>query len=410
MSSLTLTTIPIELLAYVFEYFIDDDDTLKHLSKAHPKFAPPANAVRHSIRRLLVRGNGAQEACKELVGSIHGSQDETRSGNTLVGPIRYLELVFDSRAQFRLADATQEVLNCLPAIRHVTLKIIARPFPDSQHQDMIENLEEKVRGAVQDYSTLMDMLNTLKPQRKVGLSLILNDCMLRSSPVIAQQYANIVLREFDIKYYLLHFDTTITLAKRLIHATKTLTDMTILEDPACQWQQEQLPCMPFSGLSALKRLHIPASLWFGRSNEGLQGFLWKREEIIRPSIVNLLPPSLSSLRVDFNGMSAVFAVGMGYRAAFFRMTSDEAKMRMKPAWNWIYELVAPDASKLPHLKNVEVLEGLVPADRRRISRTGDHYHSDSVLDWNPPLELKKAFGDRGIKLKIQIRAIKHGKS
>lgn len=86
MSSLTLTTIPIELLAYVFEYFIDDDDTLKHLSKAHPKFAPPANAVRHSIRRLLVRGNGAQEACKELVGSIHGSQDETRSGNTLVGP------------------------------------------------------------------------------------------------------------------------------------------------------------------------------------------------------------------------------------------------------------------------------------------------------------------------------------
>jgi hypothetical protein len=367
MSTLTLTTIPAEVVAFIFEYFVDDHETLERLSKAHPSFAPPANAVRHSIRRVLVRGKGAQEACKELVESLHRSQNGIQSddsstinsSDTFIGPIRYLELVFDSRAEFRLANATQKVLDSLPAVRHVTLKINARPFPETPYQEVIADFEEKVRGAVQDYSTLMDMLNTLKPHRRIGLSLILNDCMLRSSPIIAQQYPNIVLREFDVKYYLYYANTMVALAERLVYATKTLTDMTILEDPRNGWQYCQSPAMPFSGLSALKRLQIPASLWFEEvaysSHGGPQGFLWKREGTIRPSVVHLLPPSISSLRVDFTGNSGIFAVGTGYREAFSRMTSDEAKMKMKPAWEWIYELAA-HSSQFPYLKHVAVLE------------------------------------------------------
>jgi hypothetical protein len=412
MSTLTLTTIPAEIVAFIFEYFVDDHETLERLSKAHPSFAPPANAVRHSIRRVLVRGNGAQEACKELVESLHRSQNGTQSDDSstinssdaLIGPIRYLELVFDSRAEFRLADATQGVLDSLPAVRHVTLKINARPFPETPYQEVIADFEEKVRGAVQDYSTLMGMLNTLKPHRRIGMSLILNDCMLRSSPIIAQQYPNIVLREFDVKYYLYYANTMVALAERLVYATKTLTDMTILEDPRNGWQYCQSPRMPFSGLSALKRLQIPASLWFEEaaysSHGGPQGFLWKREGTIRPSVVHLLPSSISSLRVDFTGSSGIFAVGTGYREAFSRMTSDEAKMKMKPAWEWIYELAA-HPSQFPYLKHVAVLE--LKNLSGEMARGARAYKPDVSVDWDPPLELKKAFEDKGMELRIQIR-------
>ncbi len=417
MSTLSLTTLPVELIASIFEYFVDDHETLEHLTKAHPKFAPPANAVRDCIRRVLVRGNGAQEACKEFIDNLRRSQNGTQSkdistnntSDTPIGPIRYLELVFDSRAEFHLADATKEVLDCLPAVQHVTLKINARPFREPPYQDYIENIEEKIRGAVNDYSKLMDMLNTLKPQRRIGLSLILNDCMFRFSPIIAQQYPNIVLQEFDIKYYICYPDTISRLAERLTYARETLTDVTILEDPKNGWTYAQSPPTAFTGLTALKRLQIPASLWFkvaacgGHGGEGPQGFLWNRGEEIRPSVVHLLPPSIASLRVDFIGNAAIFAVGMGYRAAFSRMSADEAKkMKMRPAWNWIYELAAAvDPPTFPFLKTVAVLE-LKELGNGRAVRPESDQHDSSVI-WEPPLELMKAFENRGVELRIQIR-------
>jgi hypothetical protein len=414
MATRTLTTLPTEILASVFEYFVDDHETLENLSITHPKLAPTANVVRDCVRRVLVRGNGAQEACRELVETLHGCQNDARSSN-IVGPIRYLELMFDSRAEFQLADATQEVLDALPAVQHVTLKINARPFPDSAYKHDIENLKEKTHRAVQDYAKLMDMLNTLKPQRRIGLSLILNDCMLRSSPLIAQQYPNITLREFDVKVYLCRANTIVSLAERLVYATKTLTDFTILEDQANGWYRESAhhSRIPFSGLTSLKGLHIPASLWFeesaygGNGGEGPQGFLWKRENV-RPSILHLLPPSLSSLRVDFTGCAAIFAVGMGYRAVVPRMTSDEAKMKMKPCWDWIYEIAAAGPSRFPYLNRVEVLE-LEDRIGQRCQRPGrcrGHCQEEEPVVWDPPLELKKAFEDRGIGLRIQIRGRK----
>ncbi|KAI4946843.1 hypothetical protein J4E91_007015 [Alternaria rosae] len=400
MATHNITTIPTEILTSIFEYFVDDHKTLEGLCETHPEFAPSANTVRNCVRRVLVRGNGAQEACTEFAEELRRTQ--TPSGNT-IGPIRYLELVFDSRAEFRLEDATQQVLDSLPAVQHVTLKINARPFPENPRQEQIENLEEKTRGAVEDYSKLMDMLNTLRPARRIGLSLIINDCILRASPIIAQQYPNITLREFDIKIYLCQPNTLVALAERLLYATKTLTDFTILEDQKSPWECHWVspPPMPFSGLTSLKRLHIPASCWFSEAAYGAyagpQGFLWKREGV-RPSIVHLLPSSLASLRVDFTGCAAIFAVGQGYRAAFSGMTSEEIKMKMRPCWNWIYEIAAAGLAQFPHLEKVEVLElKHVVSDRGRVVQC------EEPVDWDPPEELKKAFADRKTGLRIQIR-------
>ncbi|KAI4647694.1 hypothetical protein J4E93_004104 [Alternaria ventricosa] len=398
MATAKITTIPTEILTSIFEYFVDDHETLENVSKAYPELAPAANTVRNSVRRVLVRGNGAHEACMEFLEEL--CLAHTPSGNA-IGPIRYLDLVFDSRAQFRLENTTQEILNFLPAVQHVTLKINARPFPDSPKQEHIENFVEKTCGAVVDYAKLMNMLNSLRPARKIGLSLIINDCILRASPIIAQQYPNITLREFDVKIYLCQRNTLAALAERLLYATETLTDFTILEDQKSPWDCDWIPVlMPFSGLTALKRLHISSGCWFSDSAmQGRQGFLWKGENV-RPSIVHLLPPSLSSLRVDFSGSAAIFAVGDGYRAAFLssRMTSDEIKMKMRPCWNWIYEIAAADPSQFPCLKKVEVLElKYVVSDRGRVVRCAE------PMDWDPPEVLKKAFADRGIELTIQIR-------
>ena len=399
MATPKVTTIPTEILTSIFEYFVDDQETLENVSKAYPELAPAANTVRNSVRRILVRGNGAHEACTEFLEEL--CLAHTPSGNT-IGPIRYLELVFDSRAQFRLENTTQEILNFLPAVQHVTLKINARPFPESPKQEHIENLVEKTCGAVVDYAKLMHMLNTLRPARKIGLSLIINDCILRASPTIAQQYPNITLREFDVKIYLCQRNTLAALAERLLYATKTLTDFTILEDQKSPWECDWAPLLiHFSGLTALKRLHISSGCWFSDSAynamQGRQGFLWKGENV-RPSIVHLLPPSLSSLRVDFSGTAAMFAVGDGYRAAFTRMTSDEIKMKMRPCWNWIYEIAAADPSQFPCLKKVEVLElKYVVSDRGIVVRCAE------PMDWDPPEILKTAFADRGIELTIQIR-------
>jgi hypothetical protein len=133
-----LTPLPADLLTSIFDYFVDDYETLECLTEAYPDLASPVDIVRHSTRTVLVRGNGAQEACKELAKSVRPSRNVAQSNstskndskNTLIGPIRYLELIFDSRPEFDLADATQKVLDRLPAVRHVTLKINASPFPD----------------------------------------------------------------------------------------------------------------------------------------------------------------------------------------------------------------------------------------------------------------------------------------
>jgi hypothetical protein len=271
---------------------------------------------------------------------------------------------------------------------------------------MIPGLERKVRGAVQDYSTLMDMLNTLKPHRKIGLSLVLNDCMFRSSPIVAQPYPNIVLREFDIKCYCCK-PTMMADMKRIVHALKTLTHITIREDPKDGWQYPQSPRTSFRSATALKGLSIPASLWFseasvgGHGCEGAQGFLWQRKGI-RPSIVDLIPPSLSSLRVEFIGGAAIFAVGMGYHAAVANLTSDEAKMKMRPAWDWIYQLaVAVHQKRRSYLKDVAVLElNRLPSGRE--ARAGRDT-ADASVQWDPPLLLKSAFEQTRVKLTIQTR-------
>lgn len=80
------------------------------------------------------------------------------------------------------------------------------------------------------------------------------------------------------------------------------------------------------------------------------------------------------------------------------MTSDEIKMKMRPCWNWVYEIAVADTAQFPRLEKVEVLElKHVVSDRGRVVKC------EEPMDWDPPEELKKAFEDRGAELRIQIR-------
>jgi hypothetical protein len=75
-------------------------------------------------------------------------------------------------------------------------------------------------------------------------------------------------------------------------------------------------------------------------------------------------------------------------------------MKMKPAWEWIYELAA-HPSQFPYLKHVAVLE--LKNLSGEMARGARAYKPDVSVDWDPPLELKKAFEDKGMELRIQIR-------
>ncbi|KAG9188744.1 hypothetical protein G6011_07449 [Alternaria panax] len=284
MSALTLTTTPTEILTSIFEYPVDDLETLEHLIKVHPNLAPLANTVRQSIRRVP---SGA------------------------------------SRSRLTLS-----------------------PSPEGSYAGTIRKLEEKVCGVIEDYSSLMDILNTLRTLGAFG--------------------------------------------RCWIAAQDTRTDFSYFT--ACP-QKTTYPLYLVVQRSSLRQ-----SWRTGEASFPMELSRWLSSIRCLPAAPVAIPSF--SLRVDLSDSACLFAVGIECRAISSHMTSNEARMKMKPAWNWIYEFATADTPQFAHLKSVDVLEGLGVLDSRGRKRKGDESNFDTVVDWDPPLELKWIFEERGSKLKI----------
>jgi hypothetical protein len=86
---------------------------------------------------------------------------------------------------------------------------------------------------------------------------------------------------------------------------------------------------------------------------------------------------------------------------FRRMQTDETKLKMRPAYNWMLEL----PTQLDHVVSVSIPEHAVGDHRAKDCK----YLKDGVvldevvMKWEPPSDLSAAYEHANVKLGIQIR-------
>jgi hypothetical protein len=433
MGPTNITTIPNEVLTLIFEYFTDDRETLGNLKRTQPELISAANTVLHSVQEVVVRGVNAAESCDKLLDKLarlKRLQEKPQEGAsnfspTSDGPIRYLDLLFDcagtrkmkleqgrkarmvkTRLATRLGELLQEV--SFPALVQITVRVVGRPIPYALRNRQAERDDDPYGMAIRDYENLMSIISErLFKKKPTNTHLVLDGCEGVCERTFLKGRPNVVIKSIEATFSTVCDSSIGSLLDELASAKHTLTDVAILEQQGIGWLGSQRQPADFSGFTNLLKLRVAAGVWFehgargcGIRSEVNSTFLWKIDNS-RPSIAALLPNTLQHLQVDFIGHSGVSAVRTGYWSMFRRMQTDETKLKMRPAYNWMLEL----PTQLDHVVSVSIPEHAVGDHRAKDCK----YLKDGVvldevvMKWEPPSDLSAAYEHANVKLGIQIR-------